>query len=84
MLYWCEAFREEIINHANGSTFLEVSKSNFRKIPLVVAEDVVLATFDGRVRRLYERIVSNARESRALSAQRDALLPGLVSGEVKV
>ena len=84
MLYWCEAFREEIINHANGSTFLEVSKSNFRKIPLVVAEDVVLATFDGRVRRLYERIVSNARESRALSAQRDALLPKLVSGEVGV
>ena len=33
---------------------------------------------------VYERTVSNERESRAFAAQRDALLPKLVSGDVRV
>ena len=37
LLYWCKASLDEIVSHANGSTFLEISKSNFRKIPLIMA-----------------------------------------------
>ena len=82
MLYWCEASHEEIVNHANGSTFLEISKGNFRQLMVVMPDNAAMTTFDRSVRPLYERIVSNERESRSLAAQRDALLPGLVSGEV--
>ena len=81
-LYWCEVFHAEIVNHANGSTFLEISKSNFRRIPLVVPAEEVMTSFDRLARTLHEHIVSNERESRALAIQRDALLPKLVSGEV--
>ena len=84
MLHWSQAFHDEIVKHANGSTFLEISKSNFRKIGLVVPHEQVLAQFDARVQSLYERIVTNERESRYLAAQRDALLPKLVSGELRV
>ena len=84
MLYWCEAFQEEIVSHANGSTFLEISKGNFRRIALVVPERATMAAFDRSARLLYERVVSNERESRALTIQRDALLPRLVSGAVRV
>ncbi len=84
MLYWCEAFQEEIVSHANGSTFLEISKGNFRRIGLVLPERATIATFDRSARLLYERVASNERESRALVVQRDALLPRLVSGEVRV
>ena len=84
VLYWLETFNEAIINYANGSTFLEISKRNFREIPLALSSEAELAEFDKRVRLLHEHIVSNERESQALAAQRDALLPGLVSGEVKV
>ena len=82
MLYWCEASIETFINYANGTTFLEINKSNFRKIPMAVPEEATLVAFDSQVRLLYQRIVSSERESRALAAQRDALLPKLVSGEI--
>ena len=84
MLHWCGMFHDSIVNHANGSTFLEISKSNFRRIPLVVPAEKVMTAFDGLARTLHERMVSNERESRALAFQQDTLLPGLVSGDVGV
>ena len=84
MLHWCKAFHDEIVNHANGSTFLEISKSNFRQIRLAVPNGRILDQFDNRARSLYERIVANERETLDLAAQRDALLPRLVSGELRV
>ena len=84
MLYWCGVFHDEIVNHANGSTFLEISKSNFRRIPLVVPAEEVMTAFDRLAGMLHKHVVSNERESRALAVQRDSLLPGLVSGELAV
>ena len=84
MLHWCGVFHDEIVNYANGSTFLEISKSNFRSIPLVVPAEAVMTAFDKLARTLYERMVSNERESRSLTAQRDVLLPKLLSREVGV
>ena len=75
MLYWCEAFHEEIVNRANGSTFLEISKGNFRQLMTVMPDSAAMTTFDRGVRALYERVVSNERESRWLALQRNALLP---------
>ena len=82
MLYWARMHMNQIVNFANGSTFLEISKQNFRKIPLVVPGETVMAAFGRVVRPVYERIVSNERQSRTLAAQRDALLPGLLSAGV--
>lgn len=84
MLYWSEASRNEIINHANGSTFLEISKGNFRQLPVVVPDESAMKMFDSLARPLYNRIVSNERQSRTLAALRDALLPKLISGEIRV
>ena len=84
MLYWCSEFHDEIVNHANGSTFLEISKSNFRRIPLVVPAEAAMTAFDRIASTLHEHVVSNESESRALAIQRDALLPKLVSGELAV
>ena len=84
LLHWCKAFLEEIVNHGNGSTFLEISKRNFRRIPAVMPVEAVMAAFDKQACPLHERIVANERETRALAARRDALLPKLVSGELRV
>ena len=84
LLYWCEAFHEQIVDYANGSTFLEISKRDFRRIPMVLPGKPAMAAFDNWARPLYEQIVSNERESRTLAVQRDKLLPKLVSGELSV
>ncbi len=82
LLYWCKSSLEEIVSHANGSTFLEISKSNFRQIPLVMPILTVSDAYHELTSNLYYRIVANECSSRALAAQRDALLPKLVSGEL--
>jgi len=82
LLLWAKSAQEDILRRANGSTFLEISKSNFRPIPLIAPPYPVMATFDKIVRPLYQRIVVTERESRALAALRDSLLPKLISGEL--
>lgn len=73
-----------ILQNANGSTFQEISKRNFRPLPMIVAGNRVLATFNEAAKPLYGRIAENERESHALTALRDALLPKLVSGELRL
>ncbi len=84
LLYWAGAAHDEIVSHANGSTFPEISKSSFRPIRLTAPPQLVMTGFDRIVRPLYQRIVSNNRESRTLAALRDALLPKLISGELRL
>jgi type I restriction enzyme S subunit len=84
LLYWAAQAQEQIVSRANGSTFLEISKSNFRPIRVITPPSAVIAAFDKQVRPLYARVVSNERETRTLAALRDALLPKLLSGEIRV
>jgi type I restriction enzyme S subunit len=84
LLLWARSAHEEILSYANGSTFLEISKANFRLIPVVTPPGSVLATFDQIARPLYRRIVCGERESQTLAALRDALLPKLISGDLRV
>ena len=84
LLYWCEASQDEIVDQANGSTFLEIGKGNFRRIPAVIPSAPIMQAFDGLARPLYGSIVSKVRESLTLAALRDALLPKLISGELRV
>lgn len=51
---------------------------------LVVPPTTVLEEFLGAILPLRQRLVANVRESRALAAMRDTLLPKLISGEVRL
>ena len=84
LLRWAGAFHDEIVSRANGSTFLEISKSNFRQIRIVVPSSSVMDAFDRLSRSMYYKVVENERESRALAGLRDALLPKLIRGEMRV
>jgi len=84
LLRWAHAFHEEIVSHANGSTFLEISKSSFRPIRTVAPPVPVMDAFDRVSQPLYRKVVENERESRTLTALRDTLLPKLISGELRV
>ena len=84
LLLWARAAYAAILSRANGSTFLEISKANFRPIPTVVPPPATLGAFDRLARPLYNMIVRNQRESRILAGLRDTLLPRLLSGELPV
>ena len=81
---WTLANMEAILANANGSTFQEVSKSNFRPLAVVMPPRQVTQAFDGMADALYARIAGCERQSRTLAALRDTLLPKLISGELRV
>jgi type I restriction enzyme S subunit len=81
---WTKANMEVILQKANGSTFQEISKSNFRPIPVVVPGKVALGAFEAAVRPIWDRLCANVREQGSLAATRDLLLPRLMSGELRV
>jgi type I restriction enzyme S subunit len=84
LLLWADSAQEAIVSRANGSTFLEISKSNFRPIPVVTPSADVMVAFDRLVRPLYERIVVSQRLAGTLADLRDVLLPKLVSGDLRL
>jgi len=84
LLLWASVAHEEIVSRSNGSTFLEISKANFRPIPVVTPSANVMRVFEKLARPLYERIVESTHESRTLAALRNTLLPKLITGELRV
>lgn len=81
---WAKQNLDLILRNANGSTFQEISKRNFRPLPVVVASEEVHSAFDGLVEVLFATIAANELESRTLAQTRDLLLPKLMSGEIRV
>lgn len=68
----------------SGSTIVNLNKTQFGKIPVIVPSKHALQEFDFLCRPLFEKILLNQKENVKLSALRDTLLPKLMSGEIDV
>jgi len=84
LLNWCLSNVQQFKDRASGTTFAEISKAAFRPIPLLIPNEQVARSFSDKAQALYERVVSNMRQSTLLAATRDALLPKLISGEIRI
>lgn len=84
ILLWTVSQMDLIKARAGGTTFAEISKSNFRRIPALRPDSRTLAAFGDITRPLFDLIASKQRESALLVKIRDMLLPKLVSGEIRV
>lgn len=83
MLFWCRQNMEGIKARANGSTFMEISKKAFRPIPALVPPMSVVAAFANIANPLFERLIENECQTQTLTKLRDALLPRLISGQLR-
>lgn len=68
----------------SGSTIVNLNKTQFGKIQVMIPSELVLQDFDSLCRPLFDTILSNQKENINLSELRDALLPKLMSGELDV
>ena len=84
VLQWTRTNMDIIKSNAGGTTFAEISKRNFRPIPVVIPPLDLLDAFVDQVGPLHQQLVLNCLESRELTAIRDTLLPKLISGELRV
>jgi type I restriction enzyme S subunit len=82
LLHWAASSQDQILSRANGSTFLEISKSSFRPIEVLAPPAESMASFDRVARPIHDRVVANERQIGVLAEIRDALLPRLLSGQL--
>ena len=75
---------DEFVALANGATFLELSRGNFKKFRVRLADEAMIKAFDARAAVLHETASAALTESDQLATLRDALLPELMSGRLQV
>ena len=69
---------------SGGSVTANLNKGDFAKIPIALPPVELSKQFQELTEPVFKRILSNEHESRTLAALRDALLPKLLSGELRV
>ena len=73
---------EEIRGNAKGSTFPEISRARFRSMDISVPDKESLESLNDIVTPLMQQVRILSKQSAALAAARDMLLPRLMKGEV--
>lgn len=76
--------KHEFESWANGATFMELSRGNFKKLPFYSCEDSALAEFNSIAWPLLDRMKAAQAENETLARTRDELLPLLMSGRITV
>ena len=74
----------ELQNRAVGSAQQNISKREVESTNLLLPQIELRSIYDAFMTPLFDRIFRNLDESSVLTAQRDALLPKLMSGEVRL
>ena len=79
------ALQEEIQQYEHtGTVFGAINKRQFESLEVIEPPAELVDCFETQVQLLDQRIRSNSSGSRILTDQRDALLPKLVSGELRM
>ena len=73
----------ELQARTHGTIFDTITRETFKIAETVLAPTKLAQTFDTVITPLMNRVLFSLNESRALAAHRDALLPKLVSGELR-
>ena len=84
MYLWLDKYMQVVKNAANGSTFLEISKTAFRNIECVIPLQDILEKFDQIIEPIFSKVLYNTIQIQSLTKTRDTLLPKLMSGQVRV
>ena len=85
-IYWsCRQLSSDIkTGGTGGSVFVNMNKSAFSSLPALDAEPSIIHAFDQLVSPIHDSILANEKQSQILAQVRDALLPRLISGEMRV
>ena len=84
MYFWLKNNIQKIKDSANGSTFLEISKTAFRNIYIKQPNQLLHNKFQYEAMIILDKIRDNEAEIYNLTSLRDSLLPKLISGEIKI
>jgi type I restriction enzyme S subunit len=77
-------YRAEILGGATGTTVKHTSPGRIKSFKFVLPPESLMQKFGNVAGAWHELAAHNRKESRTLAALRDALLPKLLSGELRV
>lgn len=73
-----------IENYKTGTTVIHLNKKDLKSESVALPSREAISTFEDLTEGVYRLRVDLAAENRTLNATRDALLPPLISGEIRV
>ena len=76
--------QQQLQSIVTGSAQPKFNKTNFRSLKVVLPDETILNKITDLYNPMYEQIVANLRENKALVEIRNSLLPKLMSGELEV
>ncbi|MFY1611288.1 restriction endonuclease subunit S [Macellibacteroides fermentans] len=79
---WLKTNMDSVHSFSNGSTFMEISKSAFKSLPLTIPPINLANLFQLEIKPLFDKIKYNQTQISTLSKLRNILLTRLMSGEV--
>jgi type I restriction enzyme, S subunit len=80
LYFWLKTNMEKILSISNGSTFKEVSKTNFKMLQIL--KPVRVEEYTKKCNNIFSQIERNLNEIEGLTRIREYLLPRLLSGEI--
>jgi type I restriction enzyme S subunit len=81
---WLSGQAEALARIASGATFKEITKTAFKRHPVLVPDEQVLEEFGASVSSLSEMTLALEVGNRNLAAIRDLLFPGLITGQLDI
>ena len=75
---------DDLSQRSHGTIFDTITRQTFEFVDAVIPPTQLASEFETAVVPIMDRILGNLTESMSVRAQRDALLPKLVSGEIVV
>ncbi len=83
--YWnVRAAVDDLQQRTHGTIFDTITRQTFKLVGAIIPPVTLSGKFETIVQPIMSHILSNIQESRTLAALRDALLPKLISGELRV
>tara|TARA_R110002051_G_scaffold324497_1_gene422037 strand:+ start:436 stop:1653 length:1218 start_codon:yes stop_codon:yes gene_type:complete len=76
--------RPTLVQQGSGSVFVNLKTDILRYYETVIPSNKALTDFDRLIKPIFDKILSNAKQIQTLTKTRDALLPKLMRGEIRV
>jgi type I restriction enzyme S subunit len=82
--FWMQHIKTLLYSHATGGAQQHINKQNVDDLIILSPKKSTLKKFNDLCMPMFDRIFNNARGFQILSQLRDALLPKLMSGKIRV
>lgn len=84
LYHWLKLAKPHFEMLSGGATFAELTKGTFKRIRILTPPEKLVAAYERQARPMFDQVESLSKTNRRLRSTRDALLPRLIAGKLRV